>query len=121
MYPKSSLQPIKEDYLFTSKIEETSEAFAVAKIAGIIACKAYNIESKANRFIALAPNTMFGPHDNFDLDNAHVLSALLRIFDEARRGKMRKIELWGSGNPRREFIFSEDVADASIFCVGECG
>lgn len=117
IYPKCSPQPIKEDYLFDGKIEETSDAYAVAKIAGIIACKSYNIQFNTRKFIALIPNTMFGPHDNFDSNTSHVIPSLIRKFHEAKEGKKEKVALWGSGNPRREFIFSRDVADASLFAV----
>lgn len=117
IYPKHSPQPLKEGYLFAGKTEETSEAYAIAKIAGIIACRSYNIQFNTKRFIALVPNTMFGPSDNFDLNGSHVLPALIRKFHDARQRKEKKVELWGSGNPRREFIFSEDVADASIFAL----
>ena len=117
IYPKYSPQPIKEDYLFDGKIEETSDAHAIAKIAGIIACKSYNIQFKINRFIALIPNSMYGPNDNFDLESSHVLAALLRRLHEAKTEKKEKVALWGSGKSRREFIFSEDVADASLFAV----
>jgi GDP-L-fucose synthase len=117
IYPKDCPQPIKEKYLFTGKIEETSEAYAIAKTSGIIACRSYNTQYRTNRFIALVPNSMYGPNDNFDLENSHVLSALIRKFHEAKMGGKDKVVLWGSGNPRREFVFSEDVADASIFAV----
>jgi len=117
VYPKNSPQPMKEEYLLTGEIEETSEAYAIAKIAGIIACRTYNNQFKTNRFIALIPNSMYGPNDSFDLKNSHVLSALIRRFHEAKIEKKGKIILWGSGNPRREFIFSEDAADASVFVV----
>ncbi|MBF0608459.1 MAG: GDP-L-fucose synthase [Candidatus Magnetobacterium sp. LHC-1] len=117
IYPKHSAQPIREGDLFTGEIEQTSEAYAAAKIAGVIACRAYNTQYDTKRFIALLPNSMFGPYDNFDLTSSHVLSALIRkLHDAARRGDS-KIELWGSGNPRREFVYSEDVADASIFVM----
>ena len=121
VYPKNCPQPIKEEYLLTGEIEETSDAYATAKIAGIIACKSYNNQYKTNRFIALIPNSMYGPKDNFDLENSHVLSALIRRFHEAKKEGKNKITLWGSGNPRREFIFSEDVADASIFAMMNVG
>ena len=117
VYPKNCPQPIKEEYLLTGEIEETSNAYAAAKIAGIIACKSYNNQFKANRYIALIPNSIYGPNDNFDLENSHVLSALISRFYEAKKERKNKIILWGSGNPRREFIFSEDVADASIFAM----
>ncbi len=117
VYPKNCPQPIKEEYLLTGEIEETSEAYATAKIAGLIACKAYNKQYNTNRFIALLPNSMYGPNDNFDPASSHVISALIRKFHEAKVGKADEVILWGSGNPRREFIFSEDVADASIFAM----
>ena len=117
VYPKDSLQPIKEEYLLSGQIEETSEAYASAKIAGIMACKAYNNQYKINRFIALIPNSIYGPNDNFDLESSHVLSALIRKIHEAKINKADKVVLWGSGNPRREFIFSEDAAAASIFMM----
>jgi len=117
IYPKNCPQPIKEEHLFTGKIEKTSEAYAIAKTAGIIACKSYNGQFRANRFIALVPNSMFGPNDNFDLESSHVLSALISKFHEAKTNGQEKIILWGSGSPRREFVFSEDVADASVFAV----
>lgn len=116
-YPKNCPQPIKEEYLLTGEMEKTSEAYAIAKISGIVACKAYNSQLKTNRFIALIPNSMFGPGDNFDPDKSHVMSALIRKFYDAKTDGKDRITLWGSGNPRREFIFSEDVADASIFAM----
>lgn len=117
IYPKNAPQPMKEEYLLTGEIEETSDAYAIAKIAGIIACKSYNNQFKTNRFITLIPNSMYGPYDNFDPESSHVISALIRKFHEARIKGLDKVILWGSGNPRREFIFSEDVADASIFTM----
>ncbi|MBW7940871.1 MAG: GDP-L-fucose synthase [Candidatus Kuenenia stuttgartiensis] len=117
VYPKNSPQPIKEEYLLTGEIEGTSDAYATAKIAGIIACKSYNNQFKINRFIALIPNSMYGPNDNFDLESSHVLAALLRKLHEAKTENKESVVLWGSGNPRREFIFSEDVADSSIFAM----
>lgn len=118
MYPKDAPQPIKESYMFDGKIEETSQGYASAKIAGITACKSYNIQyPNGCRFIALVPNSMFGPNDNFDLNRCHVLSALIRRFHDAKKEFKKEVVLWGSGNPMREFIFSEDVADASVFAV----
>ena len=117
IYPKFSPQPIKEQHLFTAPIEETSEAYATAKIAGIIACRAYNQQYKTNRFIALVPNSMYGPGDNFDLENCHVLSALIRRFHEAKINNAGSVTLLGSGKVRREFICSEDVAEASLFVM----
>jgi GDP-L-fucose synthase len=117
IYPKNSAQPMKEQYLLTGEIEATSEAYAVAKMAGIIACRSFNAQYNTNRFIALVPNSMYGPYDNFSVENSHVLSALIRRFHDAKAAGDASITLWGSGAPKREFIFSEDVADASIFCM----
>jgi len=117
VYPKFSPQPIKEECLLNAPLEETSEGYATAKIAGIIACKAYNQQYQTNRFIALIPNSMYGPYDNFDPDSSHVLSALIYRFHEAKISGTKSITLWGSGKPRREFIFSEDVAEASLFAM----
>lgn len=116
-YPKVCPQPMKEAYWLTGAIEETSMGYAAAKIAGMIACRAYNIECSTQRFICVVPNSMYGPFDNFDLENSHVFSALLRKFHEAKNADAKSITLWGSGTPRREFIFSEDVADASLFLM----
>lgn len=117
IYPKFSRQPIKEEYLMTGELESTSEAYAASKIAGIFACKAYNSQFKAKRFIALVPNSMYGPYDTFDAENSHVVSALIKKLDEAKSKGRKKVTLWGSGSPRREFVFSSDVAQASIFAV----
>ncbi|MHB1665453.1 MAG: GDP-L-fucose synthase family protein [bacterium] len=117
IYPKNSPQPIKEEYLLNGYIEETSEAYASAKISGIIACKAYNSQYKINRFISLIPNSIYGPNDNFNIEGSHVLSALIRKFHDGKTNNTDKVILWGSGNPRREFIFSEDIAEASIFTM----
>lgn len=117
VYPKLSPQPIKEEYLWQGTIEETSDAYAAAKIAGLVGCKAYNSQYNKTKFICLLPNSMYGPYDNFDLNNSHVLSALIRKFHDAKLEQKKEIQLWGSGSPMREFIFSEDVADASIFAV----
>ncbi len=121
MYPKLSPQPMKEKYFLTGPIEETSEAYGLAKMAGVMACKAYNKQYDTNRFIAIIPNSMYGPNDNFDLDKSHVLSALIRKFHEAKvrheQGNQEPVVLWGSGEPRREFIFVDDAADASIFIM----
>jgi GDP-L-fucose synthase len=117
IYPKNCPQPIREEYLMTGEIEDSSEGYAIAKTAGIMACKTYNNQFKNNRFIALIPNSMYGPHDHFDLENSHVLSALIRKFDDAESQGGQKVILWGTGNPQREFIFNEDVARASIFAM----
>jgi GDP-L-fucose synthase len=116
-YPKVCRQPMKEEYLLTGLPEETSEGYAAAKTAGIIGCRAYNNQYNTNRFIALVPCSMYGPNDNFDVENSHVLSALLRRFHEAKINNARGVTLWGSGKPRREFIFCEDAAAASVFAM----
>jgi GDP-L-fucose synthase len=121
MYPKDSPQPMKEEYILTGRIEETNEAYALSKIAGVIACRAYNSQHNNQRFIALVPNSMFGPRDNFDPVNSHVLSALIGKFHKARTAGSREVVLWGSGKPRREFVFVDDVAEASIFAVRNAG
>jgi len=120
-YPKNCPQPMKEDDWMTGALEPTSEAYAAAKIAGMIACRSYNNQFKNNRFIALVPATMFGPGDNFDLQNSHVMSALMRRISEAAEEKKDRVVLWGSGSPRREFIYSDDVAEASIFAIENSG
>lgn len=117
IYPKICPQPMKEEYMLTGAIEETSEAYAIAKMSGIIACRAYNRQYKTNRFIALVPNSMYGPNDDFSEENSHVLSALIRKINDAKESGKEEVILWGSGNPRREFIYSEDVAEASIFAI----
>lgn len=117
VYPKNCPQPMKEEYLLTGEIEETSESYAIAKMTGILACRAYNRQYKTNRFIAMIPGSMYGPNDNFDIESSHVLSALIRKFHDAKVGEKAEVVLWGSGNPRREFIFCEDVAGASIFAM----
>lgn len=117
MYPKHCTQPMKEDCLLSGEIEKTSEAYAIAKIGGVLACRAYNTQHKANRFIALVPNSMYGPFDNFDLETSHVMAGLIRKFHEAKHDGLKEITLWGSGRPKREFMFSEDAALASIFAM----
>ena len=99
------------------KLEETSEAYAAAKIAGILACRAYNKQYGGNRFIALTPNSVYGPGDKFDPEISHVLPALILKIHEAKTAGKDLVVLWGSGKPRREFIFSEDMASASIFAM----
>ena len=116
-YPKVCQQPMKEEYWLTGAIEETSMGYAAAKIAGTIGCKSYNIQYNSNRFICVIPNSIYGPNDNFDLENSHVFSALIRKIDTAKKENQDSLMLWGSGNPRREFIYSEDVASASIFLM----
>ena len=116
-YPKVCEQPMKESHWLTGAIEETSMGYAAAKIAGIIGCQSYNTQFNSKRFIAVVPNSVYGANDNFDLENSHVFSALIRKIDDAKETNESSLMLWGSGEPRREFIFSEDVASASIFLM----
>lgn len=112
MYPRECPQPMSEDRLFSGSLEPTSMAYAVSKIAGLQLCLAYNQQYGGNRFIPLIPNSVYGPHDNFDPDKGHVLSALIRRFHDAKVRGTDKVMLWGSGNPRREFLHADDLADA---------
>lgn len=116
-YPKLCTQPMKESDWLTGAIEETSMGYAAAKISGMVGCRSYNSQFGYNKFICLVPNSIYGPNDNFDLENSHVLSALLRRFYEAKLNNADEVYLWGSGSPKREFVHSSDVADASIFAV----
>jgi len=116
IYPKNAPQPMKEDSLLTSELEYTNEPYAVAKIAGIKMCESYNIQYKTN-FISVMPTNLYGPNDNFDLETSHVLPALLRKMHEAKLNNTPQVEIWGSGNPRREFLYSEDMADACVFIL----
>jgi GDP-L-fucose synthase len=114
MYPKETSQPMKENQLFTGQLEPTSVAYATAKYAGVQSCQAFNRQNSLVSFISVIPNSVYGPNDNFDLDSAHVLSALIRRFVEANNSNVDKVVLWGTGSPKREFIFSDDVANACI-------
>ena len=116
IYPKFSPQPIKEEYLLTGKLEETNDAYAIAKIAGIKLCQSFNEQYKTN-FISVMPTNLFGPNDNFDLETSHVVPALIRKFHEAKSGKKKKVILWGSGNAYREFLYVDDLAYACIFLM----
>ena len=116
IYPKNSPQPMPEDSLLTSPLEYTNEPYAVAKIAGIKMCESYNIQYDTN-FISVMPTNLYGPNDNFDLETSHVLPALLRKMHEAKKNVTPKVEIWGSGRPRREFLYSEDMADACVFLL----
>jgi GDP-L-fucose synthase len=116
IYPKHSQQPMKEEYLLTSELEYTNEPYAIAKIAGIKMCESYNIQYGTN-FISVMPTNLYGPNDNFDLKTSHVLPALLRKMHEAKLNNTPEVEIWGSGKPRREFLYSEDMADACVFLL----
>ena len=116
IYPKNAPQPMKEDSLLTSELEYTNEPYAIAKIAGIKMCESYNIQYGTN-FISVMPTNLYGPNDNFDLETSHVLPALLRKMHEAKINNISQVEIWGSGKPRREFLYSEDMADACVFLL----
>lgn len=116
IYPKMAPQPIKEDSLLTGPLEPTNEWYAIAKIAGIKMCQAYRREFGFNA-ISLMPTNLYGPGDNFDLQSAHVLPALIRKFHEAKQRKDRSVEIWGTGAPRREFLHVDDLADAVLFLL----
>jgi GDP-L-fucose synthase len=116
IYPRECPQPMKEEHLLTSRLEPTNEPYAVAKIAGIKLCQAYRRQYGCN-FISAMPTNLYGPNDNFDLDSSHVLPALVRKFHEAREKGERRVVVWGTGNPRREFLHVDDLADACLFLM----
>lgn len=115
IYPKFAPQPMKEDYLLTGTLEPTNEAYAVAKIAGIRMCQAYNRQYGTN-FVSAMPTNLYGPYDNFDLQNSHVLPAMIRKFRDSKT-QGRDVVLWGTGTPRREFLHVDDLADACLFLM----
>ncbi|MDM8515113.1 GDP-L-fucose synthase [Desulfobacterales bacterium HSG16] len=116
IYPKNCPQPMKEEYLLSGYLETTNEPYAIAKIAGINMCQAYNRQYKT-RFISVMPTNLYGPNDNFDLKNSHVLPALIRKFDEAKQKNEKEVEIWGTGTPRREFLHVDDLSDACLFLM----
>ena len=118
IYPKLAPQPLKEEYLLTSSLEPTNEAYAIAKIAGLKMCEFYNRQYGA-RFISVMPTNLYGPGDNFDLETSHVLPAMIRKFHEAKTRGDDSVTLWGTGTPRREFLHVDDLADACVFLL-EC-
>ena len=116
IYPKLAPQPIKEEYLLTGPLEPTNRAYALAKIAGIEMCWSYNRQFQT-RYLAAMPANLYGPGDNFDLQNSHVLPALIRKVAEAKASGRKQIVVWGTGTPRRELLFSEDLAEACVFLM----
>ncbi len=116
IYPKMASQPIKEEYLLTGSLEETNEAYAVAKIAGLEMCKFFKRQYGDN-FISCMPTNLYGPNDNYDLNNSHVLPALIRKFHEAKVNNSDTVEIWGTGTPLREFLYVDDMADACVFLM----
>lgn len=116
IYPKNAPQPMTEDCLLTDILEYTNEPYAIAKIAGIKMCESYNLQYGTN-FISVMPTNLYGPNDNFDLETSHVLPAILRKIHEAKINNIPSVEIWGSGKPMREFLWSEDMADACLFLM----
>lgn len=118
IYPKMAPQPLKEDYLLSGELEPTNEPYAIAKIAGIKLCESYTDQYGSN-FISAMPTNLYGPNDNYDLQNSHVLPALLRKFHEAKKNNIPHVEVWGSGTPKREFLHVDDLAEACVFLMNE--
>jgi len=116
IYPKHAPQPMKEEYLLTGLLEPTNEPYAIAKIAGIKMCDAYNRQYGTN-FMSVMPTNLYGLGDNYDLQNSHVLPALIRKMHEAKARGAKEVVVWGSGTPKREFLYSEDLADACVFLM----
>lgn len=116
IYPRECPQPIKEDYLLTGPLEKTNSAYAIAKIAGIELIQSYR-KQFGRRWIALMPTNMYGPRDNFNLEQSHVLPALINRFVTAKEEKLPSVTLWGTGSPRREFLHSQDLADATLLAL----
>lgn len=116
IYPRDCPQPMKEEYLLTGPLEPTNEPYAVAKIAGITMCRSYN-RQYGTRFVSVMPTNLYGPGDNFDLQDSHVLAALIRKFCDAKATGAREVTVWGTGRPRREFLHVDDMADACLFVM----
>ena len=116
IYPRDCPQPIKEEYLLTGPLESTNRAYAIAKIAGIEMCWSYN-RQYGTRFLTAMPTNLYGPGDNYDLQTSHVLPALIRKMHEAKERGVPEVAVWGTGKPRREFLYSEDMADACLFLM----
>jgi GDP-L-fucose synthase len=116
IYPKLAPQPIKEDYLLSGKLEPTNDAYAISKIAGIMMCQSFNQQYGTN-FISVMPTNLYGKNDNYDLNNSHVLPAMIRKFHEAKLEGREKVEIWGTGTPMREFLYVDDLADACVYLM----
>ncbi len=116
IYPKLAPQPLKEDYLLSGLLEDTNEPYAIAKIAGIKLCESYKRQYGCN-FISVMPTNLYGPNDNYNLNNSHVLPALIRKFHDAKENKLESVEMWGTGTPMREFLHSDDMADACVYLM----
>lgn len=118
IYPKSAPQPMKEEYLLSGPLEPTNEAYAIAKIAGLKLCKHF-YSQYGDKFIAAMPTNLYGPHDSYHPQNSHVLPALIRRFHEAKQKKLPEVTIWGTGKPKREFLYSDDLASALILLMHE--
>jgi len=116
IYPKMATQPIREDYLLTGELEKTNEPYAIAKIAGIKLCETYR-EQYGENFISVMPTNLYGKNDNYHPEHSHVLPALIRRFHEAKEQGLQEVVIWGSGNPKREFLFADDLAEACLFLM----
>jgi len=116
IYPRDCPQPIKEDYLLTGPLEQTNEPYAIAKIAGIKLCESYN-RQYGTKYVSVMPTNLYGPNDNYDLENSHVIPALLRKTHEAKLRSDSSVTIWGSGNPRREFLHVDDMAAACVYLM----
>lgn len=116
IYPRDCPQPIKEEYLLSGYLEITNEAYALAKISGLKMCQYFNKQYRTN-FISVMPTNLYGPYDNFDLETSHVMPALIRKFHEAKKNNKEYVEVWGTGKPLREFLYSDDMADACIYLM----
>ena len=116
IYPKLAPQPLKEDYLLSGFLEETNEPYAIAKIAGIKLCEAYRTQYGCD-FISVMPTNLYGPNDNYDLQNSHVLPAMIRKFHEAKVSENQEVNLWGTGSPMREFLHADDLAEACVYLM----
>jgi GDP-L-fucose synthase len=116
IYPKLCPQPIKEEYLLTGLLEPTNDAYAIAKISGIKMCQDFNKQYGTN-YISVMPTNLYGPNDNYDLNNSHVLPALIRKFHDAKVEGKEKVEIWGTGTPKREFLYVDDLADACLYLM----
>jgi GDP-L-fucose synthase len=116
IYPRNCAQPIKEEYIMTGELEQTNSAYAIAKIAGLELIKSYR-KQYGHKWISVMPTNLYGPNDNFDLENSHVFPALIRKFVEGKRGKQNSVTLWGTGSPKREFLHVDDLAKALLVCL----
>jgi GDP-L-fucose synthase len=116
IYPRNCAQPIKEEYIMTGELEQTNSAYAIAKIAGLELIKSYR-KQFGHKWISVMPTNLYGPNDNFDLENSHVFPALIRKFVEGKRNNQKSVTLWGSGSPKREFLHVDDLAKAILVCL----